>query len=140
MKAVLKHGAFHFSTNKAFREVIQNCKTITRKGQPGTWISEAVQKAFIGLHELGYAHSAETWVDDFLVGGLYGIRMGNIFFGESMFSVVDNASKFAFINYVQQLQKDNLQLIDCQLYTAHLESMGARMISRADFALFLPLN
>lgn len=140
MKAVLKHRAFHFSTNKAFREVIQNCKTITRKGQPSTWISAEVQKAFIQLHELGYAHSAETWMDDQLVGGLYGIRMGNVFFGESMFSATANASKFALINFIQQLQKENLQLIDCQVYTAHLESMGARMIRREDFALFLPLN
>ena len=92
------------------------------------------------MHELGHAHSAETWMGDKLVGGLYGIRMGNIFFGESMFSVVSNASKFALINYVQQLQKENVHLIDCQVYTRHLATMGARMVSRATFASLLNEN
>ena len=137
MRSILKQGDFHFTINKAFGAVIQNCKTISRKDQPGTWISPAVQKAYTRMHELGHAHSAETWVGDKLVGGLYGIRMGNIFFGESMFSSVSNASKFALINYVQQLQKENVQLIDCQVYTRHLETMGARMISRSTFAKIL---
>ena len=96
-----------------------------------------MQKAFTALHKLGYAHSAETWIGDKLVGGLYGIRMGNVFFGESMFSRVSNASKFALINYVKQLQKENLLLIDCQVYTRHLETMGARMISREAFVAML---
>jgi leucyl/phenylalanyl-tRNA--protein transferase len=85
------------------------------------------------MHQLGYAHSAEAWLNDELVGGLYGIRLGNVFFGESMFSNVSNASKFAFIQYVQQLQKENVQLIDCQLHTDHLESLGAAMIPRKTF-------
>lgn len=137
MQAILKNETFRFTCNQAFEKVIQNCKTIARKGQDGTWISADLQKAFTRLHKMGHAHSAETWLEDKLVGGLYGIRMGNIFFGESMFSSVQNASKFAFIHYVQQLQKENVQLIDCQVYTAHLESLGARMISREEFMKLL---
>lgn len=133
MKTVLQNGKYRFTVNRAFAQVIQNCKTVTRPGQDGTWISPAMQKAYTTLHELGYAHSAETWQDGKLVGGLYGIRLGNIFFGESMFSLKPNASKFAFINYVRQLQKEKVQLIDCQLHTHHLESLGARMIPRQQF-------
>ena len=133
MKTVLQNGKYRFSVNRAFAQVIQNCKTVSRAGQDGTWISPAMQKAYTTLHELGYAHSAETWQDGELVGGLYGIRLGNVFFGESMFSGKPNASKFAFINYVRQLQKENVKLIDCQLHTNHLESLGARMIPRQQF-------
>jgi leucyl/phenylalanyl-tRNA--protein transferase len=92
-----------------------------------------MRNAYINLHRHGYAHSAEAWKDGELAGGLYGIRLGKVFFGESMFSRVSNASKFAFIHYVQQLQSEGVQLIDCQVYTAHLESLGARMIPREDF-------
>ncbi len=134
MRTVLNNGKFRFTSNRAFTQVIQNCKTATRKGQDGTWISPAMQNAYNNLHELGYAHSAETWLDGKLVGGLYGIRMGNVFFGESMFSTQNNASKFAFINYVKLLQKENVKLIDCQLHTNHLESLGAKMIDRKLFA------
>lgn len=137
MRTVLNNGKFRFTSNRAFTQVIQNCKTVTRNGQDGTWISPAMQKAYSNLHELGYAHSAETWLDGKLVGGLYGIRLGKIFFGESMFSLKPNASKFAFINYVRQLQKENVQMIDCQLHTNHLESLGARMIPRNDFVVIL---
>lgn len=140
MRAVLGNGKFRFTTNKAFDRVIQNCKTVTRKGQAGTWITPAVQKAYRLLHEKGYAHSAETWLDGKLVGGLYGIRLGNIFFGESMFSLEKNASKFAFLNYVQYLQKEHVQIIDCQVYTEHLESLGARMISRESFTRIIAEN
>lgn len=140
MEKVLNIGKFRFTVDKAFREVIQNCKTIPRKGQDGTWISAAMQKAYINLHELGYAHSAEAWRADKLVGGLYGIRLGNIFFGESMFSLSPNASKFAFINYVQYLQGENVKLIDCQMHTKHLESLGAKMISRELFLNILSAN
>ena len=137
MKTVLQNGRFRFTINKAFERVIQNCKTTNRRGQDGTWISPAMQKAYISLHELGYAQSAEAWHNGELVGGLYGIRIGNIFFGESMFSLQSNASKFAFIKYVQQLQRENVQLIDCQLHTNHLESLGAKMIDRKLFAEIL---
>lgn len=137
MKTVLQNGKFRFTTNRAFEQVIQNCKTVSRQGQDGTWISPAMQQAYTTLHQLGYAHSAETWQDGELVGGLYGIRLGGLFFGESMFSLKPNASKFAFINYVRQLQKENVQLIDCQLHTNHLESLGARMIPRELFTKIL---
>jgi len=137
MKTVLQNGKFRFTTNRAFEQVIQNCKSVSRQGQDGTWISPAMQQAYTTLHKLGYAHSAETWQDGELIGGLYGIRLGNLFFGESMFSLKPNASKFAFINYVRQLQKENVQLIDCQLHTNHLESLGARMIPRELFKQIL---
>ena len=140
MSSVLRSGKFRFTINKAFAQVIQNCKTISRQGQDGTWITPAVQKAYTELHQLGYAHSAEAWMNGELVGGLYGIRMGNIFFGESMFSKESNASKFAFIKYTHQLQKEGVVLIDCQVYTEHLESLGAGMIKRKDFIELLKMN
>ncbi len=133
MKQVLNRSQFRFSTNKAFENVIENCKSTTRKDQQGTWITSEVKAAYIKLHAAGYAHSAETWLNDELVGGCYGIRLGNVFFGESMFSKTANASKYAFINYVQQLQHEAVQIIDCQVYTAHLESLGAKMIAREKF-------
>ena len=140
MHSVLNNGTFRFTTNRAFNTVLQNCKSITRKDQEGTWITPAVQQAYTKLHELGYAHSAEAWMNGELVGGLYGIKLGNVFFGESMFSTVSNASKFAFINYVRHLQKENVALIDCQVYTAHLESLGAKMIKREIFMELLKKN
>lgn len=140
MQSVLNNGTFRFTINRAFNRVLQNCKSIARKDQEGTWITPEVQKAYTELHELGHAHSAEAWVNGELVGGLYGIKLGNVFFGESMFSTVSNASKFAFINYVRQLQKENIALIDCQVYTAHLESLGAKMIKRELFMDLLRNN
>ncbi len=133
MGQVIRKNQFVFTENKAFADVISNCQQVYREGQPGTWITEEMKAAYIQLHQLGYAHSAEAWQYGKLVGGLYGIRLGNIFFGESMFSLQSNASKFAFIRYVQRLQSENVQLIDCQLHTPHLESLGARMITRNDF-------
>ncbi len=96
-----------------------------------------MMEAYVNLHKAGIAHSAEAWKNGELVGGLYGIRLGKVFFGESMFSKISNASKFAFIHYVQMLQKEDVQLIDCQLHTAHLESLGAQMISRKAFETLL---
>jgi leucyl/phenylalanyl-tRNA--protein transferase len=133
MQQVINKQTFQFSTNKAFKDVIKACSTVPRNGQDGTWITNEMQEAYLHMHQLGYAHSAEAWLNNKLVGGLYGIRLGNVFFGESMFSHVSNASKFAFIHYVQQLQKENVQLIDCQLHTLHLESLGATMIPRKTF-------
>ncbi len=133
MKQLLKKNAFDFSIDKDFSAVISNCKTIARRGQESTWITDEVKTAYTRLHLLGIAHSAEVWLDGELVGGLYGIKMGKVFFGESMFSKTSNASKFAFIKYVQQLQTEGIDLIDCQVYTSHLESLGARMIARDDF-------
>lgn len=133
MKQLLKRNRFRFSINEAFSEVINNCKKIYRHGQDGTWITNEVVASYKKMHEYGYAHSAEVWLNEELVGGLYGIRLGKVFFGESMFSLVSNASKYAFINYVQQLKKEGVQLIDCQVYTEHLESLGASMIPREEF-------
>jgi leucyl/phenylalanyl-tRNA--protein transferase len=140
MRSVIKKGSFTFTTNKAFEEVIGNCKSTTRKDQDGTWISDEVKSAYTSLHHLGVAHSAEAWQDGKLVGGLYGVRLGQIFFGESMFSHASNASKFAFINYVELLKKEGVQLIDCQVYTEHLESLGAKMIPRKLFTEILHQN
>ncbi|SJZ86090.1 leucyl/phenylalanyl-tRNA--protein transferase [Sediminibacterium ginsengisoli] len=140
MKVLQRKNSFRFTTNTAFPDVIAACKTQNREGQDGTWITDELETSFNELHQLGYAHSAEAWQGDELVGGLYGIRMGRLFFGESMFSRKSNASKFAFIQYVKQLQQENVALIDCQVYTAHLESLGARMISRTEFINMLEKN
>jgi leucyl/phenylalanyl-tRNA---protein transferase len=137
MKAILKKDEFEFTVNKAFSVVIHYCKKTKRSGQFGTWITDEVEKAYCQLHELGHAHSAETWKDGKLVGGVYGIKMGKVFFGESMFSKESNASKFAFIKYVNQVKEEGIELIDCQVYTEHLESMGARMIERSEFTFLL---
>ena len=133
MRQLIRRESFVFTINKAFDEVIANCKTITRRGQDGTWITDEVKAAYGRLHRDGYAHSAEAWLNGNLVGGLYGVRLGRVFFGESMFSKASNASKYAFICYVEQLRKEGVELIDCQVYTEHLESMGARMIPRTEF-------
>jgi len=140
MQTVLNNGSFRFTINKAFDRVIANCKSITRKDQEGTWIQPEVIDAYTKLHRMGIAVSAEAWADGELAGGLYGVLMGKIFFGESMFSKKTNASKFAFINFVKQLQKQGIKLIDCQVYTAHLESLGARMIDRKYFSELLAAN
>ena len=137
MRAVIKKQTYSFTINNCFNNVIKNCKTINREGQSGTWISEEVIDAYTNLHNLGYALSAETWKNNKLVGGLYGVKMGNIFFGESMFSLSPNASKFAFIQLVQHLKNEGVKLIDCQVYTNHLESLGAKMIDRNDFMRLL---
>ena len=140
MKTVLNNGRFRFTSNRAFVTVIENCKQVNTHKHNGTWITDAISNAYTNLYTLGYAHSAEAWQDGELVGGLYGIRMGNVFFGESMFSKVSNASKFAFIHYVQQLQKEGVVLIDCQQATAHLQSLGATLIKRSDFIKILDKN
>lgn len=133
MKALLKKEAFEFRINHHFEGVITQCKSIYRPGQRGTWITPAMKAAYLRLHERGYAQSAEAWLNGTLVGGLYGVRLGKVFFGESMFSREKNASKFAFLKYVEWLRSDGVELIDCQVYTEHLESLGARMIPRTVF-------
>jgi leucyl/phenylalanyl-tRNA--protein transferase len=140
MQQLLKRKAFMITVNKAFTEVIRNCGRPKRKGQDGTWITAEIEEAYTELHKLGYAESVEAWKENELVGGLYGIRMGKLFFGESMFAKVSNASKFAFIVFVQHLQKEGVVLIDCQVYTEHLESLGARMIERKEFLEIVKTN
>lgn len=137
MKQLFKRNAFRFTLNTAFSDVVEQCKTTARRGQDSTWITDEVHKAYTRLHELGYAHSAEAWLDDELVGGCYGVRLGKVFFGESMFSKVSNASKYAFLKYADLLQHNGVELIDCQVYTEHLESLGARMIARSQFVRLL---
>lgn len=136
MKQVFKKGEFIFKTNTAFQEVIHSCRIAERK-EDGTWISDEIEEAYVNLHNMGYALSAEAWENEEIVGGLYGIKMGKVFFGESMFTRVSNASKFAFISLVQQLQNEGIKLIDCQIHTPHLESLGAEMISGESFQKLL---
>jgi leucyl/phenylalanyl-tRNA--protein transferase len=137
MKQVISSGKFRLTINTAFQEVIEKCSEVARKGQDGTWITKEMINAYITLHEKGMAVSAETWQGDELVGGLYGVRVGNVFCGESMFSTVSNASKFAFIKFTQQLISEGCTLIDCQVYTDHLASLGAKMMPRARFVEYL---
>ncbi len=137
MQQLLKRGAFTFTTNTAFEKVMRYCMNTKRRDQDGSWINEDVISSYTQLHKTGFAHSAEVWQNDTLVGGLYGIRMDKMFFGESMFSLVSNASKYAFISYVEQLINEGVRLIDCQVYTEHLESLGAEMISRSSFLQLL---
>ena len=130
MQRLLKSGRFSITINKAFEAVIAACSKAPRPSQDGTWITADMQAAYIALNKQGYAHSVEVWENGELAGGLYGVQVDNVFCGESMFSKVSNASKIALI-YLCQRGKYNL--IDCQVYTPHLESMGARMISRAEY-------
>lgn len=140
LQSSIKKNQFQFKINSAFIDVINHCKNIYRPDQNGTWINDDFIEVYHQLHQKEFAYSAEAWLNDKLVGGLYGIKIGNIFFGESMFSKISNASKFAFAKYVEVLKKEGVVLIDCQVYTKHLESFGARMISREEFMNLLKSN
>nr|WP_322623260.1 leucyl/phenylalanyl-tRNA--protein transferase [uncultured Flavobacterium sp.] len=133
MRNIINRDIFKITWNTAFEQVIKNCRSIKRDGQPGTWITPEMVTAYCRLHELGYAKSVEVWQDDELVGGLYGIDLGHVFCGESMFSKVSNASKIAFIALAQKLERENYRLLDCQVYNDHLDSLGACEILREDF-------
>jgi leucyl/phenylalanyl-tRNA---protein transferase len=137
MKQVMKKGLYNFRYNTAFAEVMANCKNVYRDGQPGTWITDEFIDAYTTLQEEGLVVSAETFYGDELVGGLYGVRLKNMFCGESMFSLMNDASKFALIHLAEQLVLDGIQVIDCQIPTPHLLSMGAEMISRKEFLSYL---
>ncbi|WP_303318886.1 leucyl/phenylalanyl-tRNA--protein transferase [Flavivirga abyssicola] len=135
MKQVLRNKNYVVTVNKAFKEVIIACSEIKRDGQANTWITDNMIDAYIKLHELGYAKSVEVWKDDTLVGGLYGVDLNNgVFCGESMFANESNASKVGFITFIQNT---HYKLIDCQVYTNHLESLGAEEISRDVFLEYL---
>lgn len=140
MRNVIANGTFRLTTNSCFEAVIEQCAKIKRTGQRGTWITKEMTNAYVELHEMGFAKSYEVWEDDTLIGGLYGIDLGHVFCGESMFSLKSNASKFAFIKLSQELLEQDYQLIDCQLYTKHLESLGAEEIAREDFLKVLAKN
>lgn len=129
----LNKQLFTLSWNHNFKAVIDACAGKGIKGREGTWITSAMQQAYLKLHKRGWAHSIEVWQDEKLVGGLYGIAMGKVFFGESMFSTQSNASKVAFVHLVSTLKKRGFSLIDCQIANPHLASLGAREISRSEF-------
>lgn len=133
MRKRLKQQDYEVRYNTAFREVMQACAETVRPDQDDTWITGPMIEAYATLQELGHALSAETWIDGQLAGGLYGVRIGRMFFGESMFHRVSNASKIAFIHLVQELQRQGCGLIDCQMHTSHLASLGAREIPRREF-------
>lgn len=130
---ILKKGNYEIHIDSAFSQVMQACAA-PRKGRAGTWIHPQMISAYTTLHQMGLAHSVETWVDGELAGGLYGVAQGKVFFGESMFSRTPNASKIALVYLVNQLQRWDFGMIDCQMKTSHLASFGAREIPRAEFS------
>jgi len=135
MKQVLRNSEFEVTINQDFKSVINACAKTKRNGEQGTWITQSMIEAYIQLHQLGFATSVEVWFHNDLVGGLYGVDLGNgVFCGESMFSTVSNASKVGFITFIQNT---NYKLIDCQVYTQHLESLGAEEIDRDEFLEYL---
>jgi leucyl/phenylalanyl-tRNA--protein transferase len=133
LRKALHKRAFEVRFDTAFAQVMHQCATTKRPGQRGTWITTDMLQAYCHLHELGFAHSAEAWLDGELVGGLYGVSIGAVFFGESMFAQRANASKVAFVQLVQQLQAWKFHLVDCQTYSAHLAHFGAVMWPREHF-------
>lgn len=137
MKKVLSSGQFTLTKNSCFAEVVRLCSSVKRLGQQGTWITEDMKQAYMELHKIGLAKSYEVWKDGDLVGGLYGVDLGHVFCGESMFSTISNASKFAFIHMAKELEHKNYRVIDCQLHTLHLESLGAEEIPRKEFIKLL---
>jgi len=139
MRKILDKKVFTITENQNFREVIKNCREINRKGQEGTWLSDELIETFITLHGYGLARSVEVWQNKELVGGLYGVQVGKVFCGESMFAKVSNASKAGFIHFIET-HKNDFTLIDCQSHTDHLESLGARMIPKKDFLKILHKN
>ena len=140
MRNILNRNIFTITFNKNFKEVISNCQKIKRNGQNGTWITNDMIDAYCKLNELGIAKSVEVWQNNELVGGLYGIDLGHVFCGESMFSKVSNASKVAFIALANQLKNGNYKILDCQVYNEHLESLGCREIDRTEFMELLKRN
>ena len=137
MRNILNKGKFSVTLNQNFRDVISYCQKVKRDGQNGTWITNDMIEAYCKLHDLGIAKSVEVWQDDILVGGLYAVDLGHVFCGESMFSLVSNASKVAFIALVNHLKNENYKLLDCQVYNPHLESLGCREIPRNEFMRIL---
>jgi leucyl/phenylalanyl-tRNA---protein transferase len=134
MGKILRRNIFEITFDTCFREVISNCSSLRTEG---TWITASIIEAYCKLHELGFAHSIEAWYEGKLVGGLYGVSLGACFFGESMFSTMDNASKAAFLTLTQKLIEKNFLIIDCQVHTKHLESLGAIHIPGKDFQTIL---
>ena len=140
LRKPLREKQFNITFDLDFKGVIEQCKSISRPGQEGTWITDEMMHAYIKLHESGYAHSVETWEDKKLIGGLYGISLGRCFFGESMFSKTTNASKLAFTTLVNKLIKREFGMIDCQVYTKLLSQFGAQQVSRNEYMEELKSN
>ena len=142
MRSILRKNVFTITFNSNFPEVIRYCKTVPRNSQDteGTWITDALEKSMLELHRRGIAKSVEVWKDGMLVGGLYGLDIGNMFCGESMFHLVSNASKVAFIALTKHIQKKGYPIIDCQVYNDHLASLGAEEIPQSVFKNYLPLK
>jgi len=134
LRKVIRQDRFEIRVDTAFRQVMEHCSTTTRPGQLGTWITAELVDAYCALHHLGYGHSVEAWRGERLVGGLYGVGMGRMFFGESMFARETDASKVALAYLVAMARRAGIPMIDCQQETAHLASLGARPIPRAEFA------
>ena len=134
MRKIIDKSTFAVTCNQVFEQVIYNCSSMERKDQDGTWIVDDMKKAYIKLHELGFAHSIEVWENEELVGGLYGVLVGRVFCGESMFSKVANSSKVALIYLCRSF---DLEFIDCQIHSDHLESMGAKLIPQSEFQRYL---
>lgn len=137
MRKILRDEVFTFTQNKCFRKVMQECQKMYRPDQDGTWISDELIDSFVTLHENGIAKSIEVWHNEELVGGFYGIQIGKVFCGESMFAKMSNASKAGFIHF---MQNENLELMDCQIHSEHLESLGATMISKKEYLTILKRN
>lgn len=139
VKKNVKSNTFEIRINTAFEKVIEHCSAFPRPGQFGTWITEEMKQGYVQLHQQNYAHSFEAWQDGVLVGGLYGVLIGGVFAGESMFAHVSNASKVAFVWAVRQMEQWGVELIDCQVYTEHLERFGACDMTRDEYMLWLRL-
>ena len=137
LRQSIRKQQFEITIDKAFENVIKLCAKTPRKGENGTWITREMKQAYVRLHEAGYAHSAEAWINGELVGGLYGVSLGKAFFGESMFHHVTNASKVALYHLVEKLNSWNFEIIDAQVYTNHLESLGGEMIPRGQYLQIL---
>lgn len=137
LRNIINRNIFEVTINKDFEAVISNCQTIERKGQDGTWITDDIIQSYVELHKLGKAKSFEVWQNGELVGGLYGVDLGHVFCGESMFSKVSNASKVAFVKLIEYLKSNNYRLLDCQVHNDHLEKLGAFEISRETFMVVL---
>lgn len=137
LRQTIKKNIYKITINQAFEDVIRTCAEIPRRGEKGTWITDDMIQAYIGLHKAGHACSVEAWEDEELAGGLYGVILGKAFFGESMFARKSDASKAAFVIFVEQLKEQGFELIDCQVTTAHMKRFGAREMPRAEFMKLL---
>lgn len=137
LRNILNRNIFKVTFNQQFLTIIKSCQRAPRINQNGTWITDSMVEAYLQLHEKGYAKSVEVWQNEELVGGLYGVDLGKVFCGESMFSSVSNASKVAFVSLIQKLKEENYHLLDCQLHNNHLEKLGAFEITRNSYMKIL---